>query len=91
MFAFPAALVFCVLTAMLITGAPQNLGGKGQFFFVLALGATGVYVSLVLGVVLRRHTRHAFFFVLGGVAIYVVALALVGYGPCLQGRVPRCS
>ena len=88
LFAFPAALVFCVLTAMLITGAPQNLGGKGQFFFVLALGATGVYVSLVLGAVLRRHTRHAFFFVLGGVASYVVLLALVGYCPCLQGRVP---
>lgn len=83
-----AAIAFAVLTALLITGVPQDLGPVRQFFFVLTLGVTGVYVSLVSGALLRRRTRHAFFFVLGGVIIYVMVLALVGYRPCLQGRIP---
>lgn len=87
-FAFPAAVVFVVFTVRLMTGEPQVLSPSGQFCFVLVLGATGVYVSLALGAWLRPRTRHAFFFVLGGVASYVVLLAVVGYGPCLQGRVP---
>lgn len=81
-------VVFGWLTCLLVTGRAEGLDAVTQVAFLLALGASGTYLSWALHRVWHRRWRNAFFGILALVTLYVVALSVVGFSGCVGPLVP---
>lgn len=80
---------FAILNGCLFSGGPDDWPWGCQLFLVMGLLVSGGLLGWFLTRALRsRYGRFTFALVLAVDIVYVMALTMLGYAPCLEGRVP---
>lgn len=84
-----ALVAFVTLNGALLSGVPDDWPWGCQLSLVVGLLVSGGMLGWFLRkALMSRYGRFAFALVLAADIVYVVALTMLGYAPCLEGRVP---